>query len=58
MKDYVKPTIEIVELRPEERLARCREHYCGPNWIVDVLASLLGLCSPCKKSWSGSQHCS
>ena len=29
MKKYVKPTIEFVELRPEERLAGCR--YLGQN---------------------------
>lgn len=34
MKDYVKPTIEIVELRPEERLATCYLGLIGPNiWI-------------------------
>ena len=37
MKKYVKPTIEFIEIRPEERLAKCkyvnknRGHACPQN---------------------------
>jgi hypothetical protein len=58
MKEYVKPTIEIVELRPEERLAKCNQHYKRPSGFIDWLFSILGICSPCKSSWNGTHHCS
>lgn len=58
MKEYVKPTVEIVELRPEERLAKCHQHYQRPSGFVDWLFSMLGMSSPCKNSWNGAKHSS
>ena len=41
MKDYVKPAIEIVELRPEERLACCTGCYKKPSAIAIIITWLL-----------------
>lgn len=34
MKNYVKPTLEMIELRSEERLATCRKKYVFPFWFL------------------------
>jgi hypothetical protein len=34
MKSYIKPAIELVELRSEERLASCRRRYVRPVWFL------------------------
>jgi hypothetical protein len=31
MKKYVKPVLEVVELRVEERITVCSPQYNGPN---------------------------
>lgn len=54
MREYVKPTAEIVELRAEESLATCRGRFCGPNPFISALLSWLGWCNPCKRSWGSS----
>lgn len=41
MKDYVKPAIEIVELRPEERLACCTGCYKKPSALLNIITYLL-----------------
>jgi hypothetical protein len=52
MKEYVKPILEMIELRPEERLARCRLKFITPNlWKL-----ILGKC--CYLGWKGNCRCS
>ncbi len=58
MKTYMKPTMEVIELRPEERLATCGTDYVHSTWLVAWLLSLLGMPCRCKKVWSSSQQCS
>lgn len=52
MKEYVKPTLEAIELRPEERLARCKLVYVAPN----LLGQIFGWC--CYVGWKGNCGCS
>ncbi|MBH1939377.1 hypothetical protein I5677_00555 [Mobilitalea sibirica] len=33
MKKYIKPTLEMIELRSEERLASCRLRWVRPFWL-------------------------
>lgn len=58
MKTYMKPTIEIIELRPEERLASCRHYYSRPSWLVKIIYDIFGWPCRCKSTWSSSCHCS
>lgn len=50
MKAYVKPTMEVIELKPEERLARCGQARIeGKNFIIMLLLWLIGSRrNPCK----------
>lgn len=34
MKSYIKPEIELVELRSEERLAHCFMKFVRPSWLL------------------------
>ncbi len=54
MKDYIKPTIEIIELRPEERLATCGLRYKNNSLMSIILAAIFGWNTKCKKVWSSS----
>ncbi len=50
MKAYVKPTMEVIELKPEERLAKCGQPKIkGKNILTILLLRLLGSkCIPCQ----------
>ncbi len=56
MKAYVKPTMEVIELRAEERLANCRiGKIKNKNLLTILLYRLLGIkCIPCNVSYVGS----
>ncbi len=54
MKDYVKPAIEIVELRPEERLACCTGCYKNPSQLANVITWLLLHRRFCKETIVGA----
>lgn len=58
LKTYMKPTLEIIELRPEERLATCGSHYVNSTWYIAIISAILGWCTRCKKVWSSSSQCS
>lgn len=58
MKAYVKPTLEVVELRPEERLATCGNSYVNSTLMNVILSLIFGWCTRCKRVWSGSTSCS
>ncbi|HHU73471.1 MAG TPA: hypothetical protein GXZ28_02445 [Clostridiales bacterium] len=58
MKTYTKPTIEMIELRPEERLATCGTDIKGSNIIIIFLAWLLGFSTRCKIVSVGGNVCS
>lgn len=58
MKAYVKPTLEVVELRPEERLATCGTSYVNSTLANIILALVFGWCTRCRQVWSGSTACS
>lgn len=55
MKEYIKPTIEIVELRPEERLAGCNFQYKHSTLAMIILSMIFGWCTRCKRVSSGSK---
>lgn len=42
MKQYEKPLIEMIELRPEERLATCKMKLCGPFTFFGIPLFFLG----------------
>jgi hypothetical protein len=52
MKEYMKPTLELIELRPEERLARCKLKFITPS----LLGIIFGKC--CYVGWKGNCACS
>ncbi|MDF2804329.1 MAG: hypothetical protein K0S61_4234 [Anaerocolumna sp.] len=56
MKAYVKPTMEVIELRAEERLANCKVGSIkGKNLLTILLLRLLGSnCIPCTVTFVGS----
>lgn len=58
MKEYVRPTIEMVELRPEERLAGCTWGMCGPNPVEAFLCWLFHWHTRCKNAWINGSGCS
>ncbi|MGN6713104.1 hypothetical protein SAMN02745136_05279 [Anaerocolumna jejuensis DSM 15929] len=58
MKDYVTPTIEIVELRPEERLATCHGGYTNYNLWWNLLSVIFCGLKKCAKSNSQAHGCS
>ena len=53
MKSYVAPTIEIIELRPEERLAGGSKHYVKYNAWVNWIVKILTGCTLCKEYQCG-----
>lgn len=56
MKEYVKPTIELIELRPEERLAGCKTKIVNSNATIKFFKNFLGFGSKCKIVWKHSSH--
>ncbi len=58
MKDYITPSIEIVELRPEERLATCHGGYINYNLWWNLLSLIFCGLKKCAKSNSQSHGCS
>lgn len=50
MQTYVKPSLEVIELKPEERLARCGQTRVEGKtaWLILVLKLLGSKCIPCK----------
>lgn len=51
MKEYVRPTIEMVELRPEERLAGCTWGIQGPSLGEAIFCWLFHKKTGCKNAW-------
>ncbi|WOO38834.1 hypothetical protein R2R35_10235 [Anaerocolumna sp. AGMB13020] len=58
MKDYIKPTIEIVELRPEERLATCHIGLSGPDPLTYIWEMIFCRKSRCKLGYTSAGGCS
>lgn len=49
MQAYVKPTLEVIELKPEERLASCSQSmFEGKNLLTIIILRLLGCKSKCR----------
>lgn len=55
MKAYVKPTMEVIELRAEERLATCSAGKIqGKNLFTIIILKLLGVrCMTCTVQFRG-----
>lgn len=50
MKAYIKPTMEVIELKPEERLAKCGQPRIEGKTLITILfLRLIGSkCIPCR----------